>query len=217
MSSRATDTTYKGYRFRNNVMPAEPKNKMQQRSDYTGHTFGRLKVVECLGMAPFGYRWWGCQCDCGKKVAVRSRELRRGHTRSCGCLQLESLAAGGHNKLPFGEASFNELFASYIKSASGRKHDWFLTKDEFRSKVTSNCVYCGVHPSLERKPNKGVNGGFFYTGIDRVENTTGYTEENTVSCCWDCNRAKGVMTVADFQKWIERLTRHTRRMASPVH
>jgi len=46
--------------------------------------FGRLVIIERTGNN--SYR---CQCDCGNEAIVEGYNLRRGHTRSCGCLQRE--------------------------------------------------------------------------------------------------------------------------------
>lgn len=165
-----------------------------------------MLVNVCLGVDGKGWRFWGCECDCGERVCARSRELARGHTKSCGCLSTEiMLARGGKNKLPEGHASRNELLASYKKSALSRGYEWAISDEHFFNLVSSNCEYCGTGPNLLRKPNKGVNGGFTYTGIDRVNNKKGYEKENVVSCCWDCNRAKGKMGLDDFYLWIDRL------------
>lgn len=209
-STETADTTFKGYRFKSFLPLAQPKNRMQRRADRTGNRFGRLRVIECLGVAPRGHRWWGCECDCGEKISVRSRELSRGHTQSCGCLSREALKnskARGRNRLPFGHASRNELLASYIKSAKDRGYAWELSLEQFIDLVTGPCVYCGTARDKVRKPNIGVNGGFEYTGIDRVNNGEGYTLSNTVSCCWICNRAKHVLSSSEFQAWIDRLVK----------
>ena len=49
--------------------------------DITGKRFGRLVVICHVKK---GY--WLCQCDCGKKAVVLSTGLKRGTTKSCGCL-----------------------------------------------------------------------------------------------------------------------------------
>lgn len=203
---KAIETSYKGYRFRSAQPPIDPKKKLADASDLSGARFGRLVVESDLGVAGSGYRWWGCVCDCGQRVAVRSRELRRGHTQSCGCLQREAQAAsGGRNRLPRGHASRNELLASYQKSASSRGLAWELTDDQFFSIVAEPCTYCGTPASSVRKPNAGVNGEFLYSGLDRLDNATGYELENVVPCCWICNRAKGALSINEFEAWIDRL------------
>ena len=49
-----------------------------------GQRFGRLLVVSYVGNSK-----WSCLCDCGAEKAIRSGALRRGASRSCGCLQIE--------------------------------------------------------------------------------------------------------------------------------
>lgn len=54
-----------------------------------GQKFTRLSVVQCEGPAPDRQITWKCICDCGNKVVVLGGSLRSGHTKSCGCLNLE--------------------------------------------------------------------------------------------------------------------------------
>jgi hypothetical protein len=35
---------------------------------------------------------WLCRCSCGRETVVRGKDLRSGHTRSCGCLNREATA-----------------------------------------------------------------------------------------------------------------------------
>ena len=56
-----------------------------------GDRFGRL-VVKYRDHEPHteeGVVYWMCQCDCGKEVAVKTKSLKNGNTRSCGCLNDE--------------------------------------------------------------------------------------------------------------------------------
>lgn len=50
-----------------------------------GHVFCDLTVVG-LGEPASGFRRWVCRCSCGNETLVRTGDLRRGNTRSCGCL-----------------------------------------------------------------------------------------------------------------------------------
>jgi hypothetical protein len=49
-------------------------------------TFGRLRVLKHAGTARNG-SLWECLCDCGTLTTKCGSALRRGHTRSCGCLR----------------------------------------------------------------------------------------------------------------------------------
>lgn len=57
--------------------------------DETGNRYGRLVVIERAGSVPNGPARWLCKCDCGKEATVKGSDLRRGSTRSCGCLREE--------------------------------------------------------------------------------------------------------------------------------
>jgi hypothetical protein len=54
----------------------------------TGFRFGRLTVVE--DFIEKRKRRCICICDCGESKVVRAEVLRRGDTKSCGCIQRES-------------------------------------------------------------------------------------------------------------------------------
>lgn len=42
-------------------------------------------------------------------------------------------------------------------------------------------------------------------GLDRVDSSGGYTLDNVVPCCQQCNNAKGESTPAEFTAWALRL------------
>lgn len=56
--------------------------------DLTGQKFGRLTVL--YKSFKKGNNWfWHCICDCGNEKDIDGRNLRGGHSRSCGCLSKE--------------------------------------------------------------------------------------------------------------------------------
>ena len=66
--------------------------------DLTGQQFNKLQVLRRDGITSSGAAKWLCQCECGSSpVAVSSHKLRRGHTRSCGCLRIAKLRHGQSN------------------------------------------------------------------------------------------------------------------------
>jgi len=67
--------------------------------DFTGKRLGRLTVLSrSKKRARNREIIWNCKCDCGRKTAVVSDSLRRGHTKSCGCLAAETRILNG--KMP---------------------------------------------------------------------------------------------------------------------
>lgn len=75
----------------------ELTSKRQSESGYnlTGKRFGRLKVIKAVGKRKNDGRIWLCKCDCGNTTEVSARTLVSGHTRSCGCLQIEHITRLG--------------------------------------------------------------------------------------------------------------------------
>jgi len=59
-----------------------------------GEAYGRLTVLREVERVNPRKRQFLCRCECGKEVSLNLNKLRSGHTRSCGCLHLETLAEG---------------------------------------------------------------------------------------------------------------------------
>jgi hypothetical protein len=65
------------------------------RIDLTGQKYGRWLV---LNEEPKPeemkerYRYWLCQCECGNRKILNMKHLRRGHSKSCGCLKSEMMS-----------------------------------------------------------------------------------------------------------------------------
>lgn len=53
--------------------------------DLTGQRFGRLAVVDYAGTNGNQKATWQCRCDCGQTTIALGKDLRNGHTQSCGC------------------------------------------------------------------------------------------------------------------------------------
>lgn len=54
-----------------------------------GKKYGKLTVVEFSHQNKAGNAVWKCVCDCGNTASVAAGNLRRGNTKSCGCLPSE--------------------------------------------------------------------------------------------------------------------------------
>jgi len=167
----------------------------------TGQRFGRLLVINEVP-TPDNVKTkrthWKCICDCGNELIVNASSLRNGNTQSCGCLQSEICKRG----LSSGESALNGLFATYKIGAKKRNLIFNLTKKEFIYFTQQNCFYCNTEPKQIKK-NKWDNGNYVYNGIDRIDNTRGYTLDNCVTSCGQCNQAKMDMSYNNFLIWIK--------------
>lgn len=56
----------------------------------TGQKFGALTAVEFLGRKN-KHSIFRCACECGGETITTSNNLRRGHTKSCGCLSIKTV------------------------------------------------------------------------------------------------------------------------------
>jgi hypothetical protein len=59
------------------------------RINLDGQRFGRWVVIGIHSISRHRTATWLCRCDCGSEKAVSSQTLRRGESKSCGCLCLE--------------------------------------------------------------------------------------------------------------------------------
>ena len=61
---------------------------MPKKLNLLNERFGKLLVIKESENIN-GRTAWLCQCDCGKEKIVRTKELRNGIVKSCGCLKSE--------------------------------------------------------------------------------------------------------------------------------
>ena len=161
-----------------------------------GQKFGRLLVSHKIGKNERGDFIWLCICDCGNNVAVKSGHLTSsvGGVKSCGCLLTDFHKS---RQLAFGEASFNQLYRSYITAAKSRGYEFALSKTCFRELTSNTCHYCGAKPNTIIS-GKSYFGYYVFNGIDRINNKDGYHESNCVTCCKTCNFMKRDMNYDEF-------------------
>lgn len=109
--------------------------------------------------------------------------------------------------VPESQLSLN--YSNYRSKAKMKKWEFNLTKEEFKTLVTSNCHYCGLEPNQFRTDRiKSIREGdssFLMNGIDRVDSSLGYTTSNTLPCCEDCNKAKRNLSYNQFLDLIKKI------------
>jgi hypothetical protein len=83
-------------------------------------------------------------------------------------------------------------WANSKKTAQRKGYVWELSSEQFEQLILSDCVYCAAPPAP-------VNG------VDRRDNSQGYTVENSTTACAQCNYAKKTLSVQDFLSWARRV------------
>ena len=88
--------------------------------DIVGKRFGRLLVIEKSNVKIQRAQVWKCLCDCGVYVYVHTAALTTGHTKSCGCLQFDSVWKGGISKEPYCN-DWTKEYKEFIKNRDGNR------------------------------------------------------------------------------------------------
>ena len=175
-----------------------------------GDRFSRLAVITDKGSLGKFNRWHKrslCRCDCGTEKIIANTHLLSGNTKSCGCLRIERIKEA--NTGPRKDASaiaLKRLHSIKRRYARNKDLEFSLTLEEFSDLSQQDCFYCGISPSNQFNEYKATRENpFEYSGIDRFNNTEGYTISNSVACCKVCNLAKRDMTIEDFVAWVDRV------------
>lgn len=118
---------------------------MANKQDLTGLNFGRLTAIEPTNIRSGGHIIWKCQCECGNIAFVDSNALKKGNTRSCGCLIktrdftrkgiLDRFIQKGYNVEPFGRygivfISGDEIYGLQLQDLINNARSQNISKDE---------------------------------------------------------------------------------------
>jgi len=92
-----------------------------------------------------------------------------------------------HNRTPKGK------YTKIKRGAKVREINFALPFQIYESKLWGEpCHYCGVDIEV--------------TGLDRKDSSKGYTPDNVVPCCWDCNRIK---KDKPYEQFLEEIKKNT--------
>ena len=185
------------------------RKNYRRNYDLTGETFGVSKVLRMMEeryISPKGKKHvqWEVQCSlCKTKKIVTTNNLCQGRSSSCICQsftpEVVKRRALGNVKE---DSGLVEVYGNYRRNATARNLEFNLTMNEAESLMKQDCHYCGLKPEMIMQRSKeGVP--FTYNGIDRKDNTKGYSLENCLPCCKVCNRSKVDLPYQDFLNKIE--------------
>lgn len=179
-------------------------NKNKEKS-LVGKSYGRLTVISRKRIS--SKTFYECRCQCGSVKYVAHGGLQQGTTKSCGCLQKEKVSI--RCTKPLEDVVATQIMNYYKRNAKDRNLVWELSDDKFKSLIFSNCHYCGNKSgTITKVAHRDKDNELSNNGVDRVDNSLGYTDSNCVSCCKHCNIAKSTMSYKDFTSWILKVYLH---------
>lgn len=161
-----------------------------------GDIFEDLTVIEFSGYGMNSRPMWKCLCSCGKERITHARYLQRGSVKDCGC-KYDSKKSHGKHHLESGVSLRNRVAESYKNNAKKKNILFNLSKEIMFTMFQANCHFCGRAP-YHTISNDRSYGTFTYNGIDRLTPELGYTEDNIVTCCQQCNYMKNSYTKEEF-------------------
>lgn len=142
------------------------------------------------------------KCDCGNKFSIRlsSRVKTPGYFKCRSC----------YNSVFAPNPGERYAFKRVAKDARLRGLGFNITLDFFSKQCHEPCHYCGGTDRnsisiRSKRAGKYIIKNFRYNGLDRKDNSKGYTEDNCVPACIVCNRAKREMPYDEFIGWLESL------------
>lgn len=106
--------------------------------------------------------------------------------------------------------AIRKAFMSLKTNAKSRKLAVNISENEFFKIAKNPCIYCGEKPT-EKTPPKKWQVPTYLNGIDRVDNSIGYTLENSVPCCRQCNWAKRDLTLQEWNNWIDMIIENRKK------
>ena len=151
------------------------------RINLAGKQFGKLTVSEYSGEGSNKNSKWKCKCACGKEVVVLGYRLKNGGTKSCGCLRDDVMT-------PRINKPYQWLFKILSINAIRNHREMNLSFSDFLEIIShGKCDYCGRKISWVPYEKVGVSHAYY---VDRKNSELGYTKENSVACCTECNQVK---------------------------
>lgn len=161
-----------------------------------GLIIGRLHVLKETSRDRWGNRRFECRCECGQIREIRGTVLKRGESRSCGCLHRDNLR---RRVTRHGHSRNNQTTPTY--------RSWRNMLDRCFSESSPNYKYYGARGIKVCQRWKSFENFIADMGerpvgmfLDRVDNDGNYEPGN---CRWStarsqaCNRRNTVTVVVD--------------------
>ena len=189
------------------------KNK-HARTHYDGEIIGCYRLLRLIGGSN-----WEVECTkCGRKQIQSVGNMQKMQAEKCYFCDHPDEQYNPSTSHRVRYEDIDERIYNYYKSRieadndHGKKYKaWDLNLDQYKKLIHGNCYYCGDAPTENNQWNNGSkrknssDGIVRINGIDRLDSSKGYTIDNCVSCCPDCNTLKSTLPVEIFFSKISKI------------
>ena len=149
---------------------------MPKLIDLSGKKFGYLKVIERAENTKHGEASWLCECKCGTKKIIGGYRLRKGITKSCGCLNKEMSKKKNKTHGMKGTRLYNIWQGIKQRTTNPNHHEY----SDYGERGIDICEEW--KDSFENFKKWSYENGYQDNlTIDRKNNDKGYTPDN---CRW---------------------------------
>lgn len=140
-------------------------------------------------------RTWSRQRTCLSRSCRQkwSAQTKRDHKRA--------KRIGSWKRIVFDSVGWHEkrrndpevIFEAYQRGAKRRDFVFQISLEEFKKWWKLSCFYCGDEIRT--------------IGLDRIDNSKGYTPDNIAPCCLTCNRMKMTMGQKEFVQQCKKIAK----------
>lgn len=143
------------------------RNRQYRLVDLTGKKIGRWTVLErapdLLTAGGKSHVMWKCQCTCAGRAVIRGENLRKGWSKSCGCLLKEMYVQNRGNNFYY-PREYSSYMSAYDRCTNSKNQAWehyggrgiqflFNTFEEFLAEI-------GPRPESQSLDRIDVNGNY---------------------------------------------------------
>lgn len=174
-----------------------------------GSKFGKWSVLEFDKQK----KKYKVQCECGNIRYYAGHSISgTGKKTVKGCSDCIQKKPRPHMQLPNDLSLKRRIYQMYKDAAKRRDYEFLLTENEFFDLIFRECFYCGIDVSMSNSEQRFRGRSIKYNGVDRINNSIGYTKDNCVTCCKTCNNSKSTLSLDEWDNWIKRIYkfRHTK-------
>lgn len=143
-----------------------------------------------------GPQFWHCKCDCGKELICNLTNVKRGNTKSCGCLKNQKRRENSPMWRGFGEISASKFY-EYKKNAKRRNLEFNLSIEEAWEQYLKQNGRCSL-TNLPLRFQETVDDTNSTASLDRIDSTKGYNVNNIQWVYKEINYMKSDLPTKEF-------------------